>query len=424
GAVPAHAEVPAYDGPVNDYANIIPDDREAILEQKILDYEKITSVEIAVVTTPSLEDDSIENYANTLFNTWGIGQKALDNGVLILVAPTEREYRIEVGRGLEDRLTDAASDALGRETLPDAFRAGDYAGGIENLTGGIIDLLGTKTLAERVEDQQRLSQQRALDIQKAKDAFNGFLMSVLLFLVVVAVLVAAVFAVLGLIRGYRTWRKNQRLREEVLGSLSSTGGVSMRLRAALKHCTLPILPIWAEESERSHREAFDHVLDEEASTRVKVRSLLRRNPSEAAKLMEVVKQRLIEAQELLVYFQSTPERIKAFRTETYAKVREATSLADALLTRAKKLEQDGYGKMVAAFASQIATVKSDMEKLRTACAECGEGAKDTSHLVQQKAAKVVESVNACSTPLELLLHKQQSTAERIRRIRQRMKEFP
>ncbi|MEK7099743.1 MAG: hypothetical protein AAB883_01210, partial [Patescibacteria group bacterium] len=249
-------------------------------------------------------------------------------------------------------------------------------------------------------------------------------MSVLLFLVVVAVLVAAVFAVLGLIRGYRTWRKNQRLREEVLGSLSSTGGVSMRLRAALKHCTLPILPIWAEESERSHREAFDHVLDEEASTRVKVRSLLRRNPSEAAKLMEVVKQRLIEAQELLVYFQSTPERIKAFRTETYAKVREATSLADALLTRAKKLEQDGYGKMVAAFASQIATVKSDMEKLRTACAECCEGAKDTSHLVQQKAAKVVESVNACSTPLELLLHKQQSTAERIRRIRQRMKEFP
>ncbi|MEK7099741.1 MAG: TPM domain-containing protein, partial [Patescibacteria group bacterium] len=148
--MPAHAEVPAYDGPVNDYANIIPDDREAILEQKILDYEKITSVEIAVVTTPSLEDDSIENYANTLFNTWGIGQKALDNGVLILVAPTEREYRIEVGRGLEDRLTDAASDALGRETLPDAFRAGDYAGGIENLTGGIIDLLGTKTLAERV----------------------------------------------------------------------------------------------------------------------------------------------------------------------------------------------------------------------------------------------------------------------------------
>lgn len=128
--VAAQPPVPAPNGPVNDFANILDDATEARLRAVIEAIERETTAEIAVATVPSLDGSSVEDAATRYFNAWGVGQKSLNNGVLLLVAPNEREVRIEVGYGLEPILPDGlAGEVIRREVLP-KFKDGDYPGGI------------------------------------------------------------------------------------------------------------------------------------------------------------------------------------------------------------------------------------------------------------------------------------------------------
>lgn len=115
-------------GYVNDFANILSNDSQ--LEQQLADFEQQTSNEIAVVTVSSLEGLEIEEYAVRLFEDWQIGKRTNDNGVLFLIAPSEREVRIEAGYGLEGALPDAlAHQIIQNEILP-RFRNNNYEYGI------------------------------------------------------------------------------------------------------------------------------------------------------------------------------------------------------------------------------------------------------------------------------------------------------
>jgi len=117
---------------INDFAGMFSAEERSALEIKVREFQRPAGVEMTVVTVPSLGGDTIENYAVKLFEEWGIGQKLKDNGVLLLVAPTEREVRIEVGYGLEPYLTDAESSQIIRNTIVPAFKSGDYFGGIQS----------------------------------------------------------------------------------------------------------------------------------------------------------------------------------------------------------------------------------------------------------------------------------------------------
>jgi uncharacterized protein len=129
-AAAAQTNLPPPDGYVNDYANLLSDGSRAYLTDLIRRTSEETSAEIAVVTVESLQGLSVEEYANRLFNEWGIGRKDTDNGVLVLVAPTQREMRIEVGYGLEPVLPDALAGQIVRTNFLPAFRDDDYEGGI------------------------------------------------------------------------------------------------------------------------------------------------------------------------------------------------------------------------------------------------------------------------------------------------------
>ena len=135
----AQAPVPAPNGPVNDFANILDDATEARLRALIGGVERDTTAEIAVATVPSLDGSAVEEIATRYFNTWGVGQKALNNGVLLLVAPNEREVRIEVGYGLEPILPDGLAGEIIRKTVLPKFKDGDYPGGI----AAAVDRLAT-----------------------------------------------------------------------------------------------------------------------------------------------------------------------------------------------------------------------------------------------------------------------------------------
>ena len=128
-------------GRVNDFANIIAPEVESELDARLASLENPTSHEVAVVTVPSLDGTTVEDYANRLFKQWGIGQEGKDNGVLILVAPNERELRIEVGYGLEGILPDGlAGQVRDNEMLP-RFRDNDYSGGIRAGTLRVSDIV-------------------------------------------------------------------------------------------------------------------------------------------------------------------------------------------------------------------------------------------------------------------------------------------
>ena len=108
------------------------------LNQLVLEHKKSTGREIAVVTVKSLGGRDIEGFANEMFRHYGVGDAQQNNGVLFLIAPSDRKMRIEVGYGNEGQLTDLKSSLIIREVVAPLFKAGDLPGGIRAGTEEIV----------------------------------------------------------------------------------------------------------------------------------------------------------------------------------------------------------------------------------------------------------------------------------------------
>jgi uncharacterized protein len=128
----AAKDVPFLAARVNDLANLVPASAREKLEAKLADLEKRTGAQVAVLTVDSLDGDTVEDYAVRVFQTWKLGRKDVNDGVLFLVAKQERRMRIEVGYGLESRLTDVRSRQILDDIVRPAFRAGNFGAGIES----------------------------------------------------------------------------------------------------------------------------------------------------------------------------------------------------------------------------------------------------------------------------------------------------
>jgi uncharacterized protein len=138
-ALPAAAlDIPQLIGHVNDRAGILSAPTELRLEQALSEFERSDSTQIVVLTIPSLEGESLEEYAIRVAQTWGIGQKGKDNGALLLVARDDHQVRIEVGYGLEGRLTDLLSGRIVDYDIVPRFKAGDFDGGV---TAGVVAMI-------------------------------------------------------------------------------------------------------------------------------------------------------------------------------------------------------------------------------------------------------------------------------------------
>lgn len=129
---------PQLTGPVVDAGNVIPDDAETRIAQKLVAFNQQTGRQLQVATVPDLQGYEISDYGYRLGRAWGIGNKDKNDGVILLIAPTERKVRIEVGYGLEGTLTDALSSQIIRKEIVPRFKAGDMPGGIEAGTDALI----------------------------------------------------------------------------------------------------------------------------------------------------------------------------------------------------------------------------------------------------------------------------------------------
>jgi uncharacterized protein len=134
-------DFPPLTGRVVDNAGIISQSVRDDLTRKLQDLETKTTTQLVVVTLRSLQGTSIEDYGYQLGRNWGIGQKGVNNGALLIVAPNERKVRIEVGYGLEGTLTDAVAKFIIENGILPRFKAGDMMGGIVRGTDDLVQVL-------------------------------------------------------------------------------------------------------------------------------------------------------------------------------------------------------------------------------------------------------------------------------------------
>jgi uncharacterized protein len=133
-------------GFVQDFAGILTKEEVQELESKIQDFERNTTNEIAVVTIPSLDGDTIENIAQEIFTKWGIGKKDKNNGVLLLISFSDRQTRIHTGYGVEGDLTDIGTSYIQSEVVTPAFREERYFDGINGAVDKMIEALGGQNI--------------------------------------------------------------------------------------------------------------------------------------------------------------------------------------------------------------------------------------------------------------------------------------
>ena len=132
-------EVPGLQGHVNDYAGMISPPVRGELEKELQSFEQTDSTQVVILTLPSLERETIEDFSIKVADQWRIGQKIKDNGVILIVAKQERKIRLEVGRGLEGRLTDLLAGRIIDLSLRPNFKRGDFDGGFKAGITSIID---------------------------------------------------------------------------------------------------------------------------------------------------------------------------------------------------------------------------------------------------------------------------------------------
>lgn len=131
-AQPQVPPAPASSLYVQDYAGVLTNESKNRLNSLGSQIAAKTKAQVVVVTVKSLEGAALEDYSLAILREWGIGDKTLNNGVLLLVAVGDRESRIEVGYGLEGALPDAKTGRIQDEYMIPWFQQGDYDKGIVN----------------------------------------------------------------------------------------------------------------------------------------------------------------------------------------------------------------------------------------------------------------------------------------------------
>ena len=145
-AASAQVAVPPLSGRVVDQTATLSSSDVALLQQTIRSFEQSKGSQLAVLIVPTAQPETIEQYSLRVAETWKIGRRKIDDGVLLVVAKDDHKLRIEVGYGLEGALTDAAAKRIIDGVIAPKFRSGDFAGGISLGVASIIRIIEGESL--------------------------------------------------------------------------------------------------------------------------------------------------------------------------------------------------------------------------------------------------------------------------------------
>lgn len=171
--VPACAQefVPTRGKPVIDAANVIDEEQEAALNARLLAFWKETGRQIAVATTPGLEGYEIEDYGIRYARFLKLGSRTNNDGVLILLAPRERKVRIEVGRSMEEYLTDAKSSEILRNEVTPLLKKGLTGEALTKAADKVAEII-TPDAIEKADAQRRIEDAAR---RRTAEAFGTFM---------------------------------------------------------------------------------------------------------------------------------------------------------------------------------------------------------------------------------------------------------
>jgi uncharacterized protein len=129
---------------VNDYARLLSPDAAQRLEQRLAEREQATGAQMVIAIFPSLEGENLEDFGIRVAERWRVGDKRLDNGVILLVFVQERRVRLEVGYGLEPVLPDAVASQIIAGAIAPRFREQRYAAGLEAAVDAVYARVETR----------------------------------------------------------------------------------------------------------------------------------------------------------------------------------------------------------------------------------------------------------------------------------------
>ncbi|AEJ01971.1 protein of unknown function DUF477 [Nitrosomonas sp. Is79A3] len=142
----AEVAIPLLKSHVTDLTAILSASEVTQLEQKLAAFEKAKGSQVAVLIVPATHPETIEQYALRVAETWKLGRKGIDDGVLLLIAKNDRTLRIEVGYGVEGALPDAMAKRIIAEIIVPQFKAGNFAAGIDAGIDAILSSLKGESL--------------------------------------------------------------------------------------------------------------------------------------------------------------------------------------------------------------------------------------------------------------------------------------
>jgi len=146
------AAIPRFDSPVVDVTGTLDAASKQRIEQQALALQQRKGSQLQVLVVASTAPETIEQYALRAFESFRLGRKGVDDGVLLVVAKDDRKVRIEVGYGLEGAIPDITAGRVIQEYLVPKFRQGDYAGGIIDASAQLVKLIEGEPLPEPVAD--------------------------------------------------------------------------------------------------------------------------------------------------------------------------------------------------------------------------------------------------------------------------------
>jgi len=145
-AIHAEVAVPPLTARVTDLTGTLSPSQRDTLERELQAFESRKGSQIAVLIVPTTRPEAVEQYSLRVAETWKLGRKGVDDGVLLLVAKDDRELRIEVGYGLEGAIPDAVAKRVISEIIIPFFKQGDFYGGIHAGVSRLIRLVDGEPL--------------------------------------------------------------------------------------------------------------------------------------------------------------------------------------------------------------------------------------------------------------------------------------
>lgn len=145
-AVFAEVAIPPLSTRVTDTAGVLQAEQKAALESKLATLEQEKGSQMAILVVPTTQPEAIEQYSIRVVESWKLGRKGVDDGLLILVATDDRAMRIEVGYGLEGVIPDAIAKRVIAETMTPFFQQGDFYGGLNAAVDQLAGLIAGEPL--------------------------------------------------------------------------------------------------------------------------------------------------------------------------------------------------------------------------------------------------------------------------------------